>query len=100
MKNKKCPNRYACFGYDEGTCDTCDIGILINKLSKRIKRLKKKLEKAEQLPDVVEVVRCKDCIYSEKPILDECPKGVLHCRKLYTVAHEKHYCSYGERRED
>lgn len=44
MKNRRCPNRYACFGYDEGSCDTCDVGILIDKLYKRINRLKKQNE--------------------------------------------------------
>ena len=47
--------------------------------------------------DVVEVVRCKDCIYSEKTLSDECPKECSWCGKLCYITHEKHYCSYGER---
>ena len=48
--------------------------------------------------DVVEVVRCKYCIHKKEPI-GNCPKDVIWCDKLYTLVHEKHYCSYGERKE-
>ena len=47
----------------------------------------------------IEVVRCKDCVYSEKTLSDECPKECSWCGKLCFVTHEKHYCSYGERKE-
>ena len=50
--------------------------------------------------DVVEVVRCKDCVHSGECELPDIPKEVLWCNKLVSLAHEKHYCSYGERRED
>ena len=49
--------------------------------------------------DVVEVVRCKDCVHSCECELPMIPKEVLWCDKLVSLAHEKHYCSYGERRE-
>ena len=45
--------------------------------------------------DVVEVVRCKDCVFSEKGF-DE---GDVYC-KLNDVSFGKDsFCSYGERRE-
>lgn len=49
--------------------------------------------------DVVEVVRCKDCIHREETSLKEIPKEVCWCGKLGSMAHDKHFCSYGERRE-
>ena len=49
--------------------------------------------------DVVEVVRCKDCVHSCECELPMIPKEVLWCDKLVSLAREKHYCSYGERRE-
>ena len=49
--------------------------------------------------DVVEVVRCKDCVHSCECELPMVPKEVLWCNKLVSLAHEKHFCSYGERRE-
>ena len=49
--------------------------------------------------DVVSVVRCKDCYYynKEKYICTNtsCIKSFYGCR-----VDEKHYCSYGERKED
>lgn len=44
MKNRRCPNRLCCFGYECGSCDTCDVGNLVLKLHKRIDRLKKQNE--------------------------------------------------------
>ena len=44
MKNRRCPNRLCCFGYECGGCETCGAGNLILKLHKRIDRLKKQNE--------------------------------------------------------
>ena len=59
-------------------------------------------DKFEEAPtaDVVEVVRCKDCVHSCECELPMVPKEVLWCNKLVSLAHEKHFCSYGERREN
>ena len=48
--------------------------------------------------DVVEVVRCKDCVHSGEYDIP-CVQG-LWCNKLDSSAHENHYCSYGEMREN
>lgn len=57
--------------------------------------------------DVVEVVRCKDCAFSREFKIWEKEsgyEGLLKCecnifRNNRRVVFDKHYCSYGERKE-
>lgn len=43
----------------------------------------------------VEVVRCKECYWSEECDIDV-PEGCLWCSNFGTMAHERHFCSYGK----
>lgn len=39
MKNRSCPARHNCWGYDCGSCGDCEIGNTILRLRRKIERL-------------------------------------------------------------
>ena len=51
--------------------------------------------------DVVPVVRCKDCEYGMKSLLQSPSEERTHlCRKLNEYRRADHFCSFGERRKN
>lgn len=92
---------YSSFGLDE------------TEESKAIKRVMDKVEKyidAQPTADAVKVIRCKDCKYRSKEWFEDkrfkgggywlfvCENDNI-AERVYGLAHDKDYCSYGERAE-
>ena len=44
MKNRNCPDKYACWDYDASNCDSCALGEKFTQKARKIKRLKSELE--------------------------------------------------------
>ena len=55
-----------------------------------------RLVKEQPAADVVEVVRCRECIFKQKPK----QFGDLQCKILDVPMRNDDFCSYGERKED
>ena len=63
-------------------------------------RMKMHINEAQAV-DAVEVVRCKDCkIAFNNPFLADYPQLVCRNGVNWRVVESKHFCSYGERKED
>ena len=43
MKNRNCPDKYACWDYDASNCDSCALGEKFTQKARKIKYLKTEL---------------------------------------------------------
>ena len=48
MKNRNCPDKYACWDYDASNCDSCALGEKFTAQARKIKRLKEEIKELEE----------------------------------------------------
>lgn len=60
MKNRNCPNKDMCWGYNMSRCEGCVVGEKFSRLTRQVKKLKsenaalrERLEKAVELPRII-----------------------------------------------